>query len=78
MGVPIPEISKRIGHSSPKTTMDKYSHIFDINQEKSAMLLIDKKLLLEHSAANSFTLPIGSITIFALHSNAIKDSDNKC
>ena len=34
MGVPVSEISKRIGHSSPKTTMDTYSHIFDINQEK--------------------------------------------
>ena len=39
MGVPVPEISKRIGHSSPKTTMDTYSHIFDIDQEKSVNAL---------------------------------------
>lgn len=42
MGVPVPEISKRIGHSSQKTTMDTYSHIFDIDQEKSVNALNSK------------------------------------
>lgn len=38
-GVPIPEISKRIGHSTPKVTMDVYAHIFDNKQEASLSFL---------------------------------------
>lgn len=38
-GVPIPEISKRIGHSSPKVTMECYAHIFDKDQTKSLNVL---------------------------------------
>lgn len=38
-GVPIPEISKRIGHSSPRITMDTYSHIFDVKQSDSVNAL---------------------------------------
>lgn len=34
-GVPVPEISKRIGHSSPKVTMERYAHIFDNEQSAS-------------------------------------------
>lgn len=38
-GVPIPEIAKRLGHSSPKTTMSVYAHIFDNNQTASVNVL---------------------------------------
>ena len=38
-GVPVPEISKRCGHSSPKTTMEKYAHIFDNDQSKTLDVL---------------------------------------
>lgn len=38
-GVSVPEISRRIGHSSPKVTMDRYSHIFDNNQTDSLAVL---------------------------------------
>lgn len=38
-GVPIPEISKRLGHSSPKTTMEKYAHIFDVGQSATLNVL---------------------------------------
>jgi integrase len=38
-GVPIPEISKRIGHSSPAQTMRTYSHIFDNKQTASLNVL---------------------------------------
>lgn len=38
-GVPIPEISKRIGHSSPKITMETYAHIFDNKQNASVDFL---------------------------------------
>ena len=38
-GVPIPEISKRIGHSSPAQTMKTYSHIFDNKQSASLNVL---------------------------------------
>lgn len=38
-GVPIPEISKRIGHSSPKVTMECYAHVFDKDQTKSLNVL---------------------------------------
>lgn len=38
-GVPIPEISKRIGHSSPKVTMETYAHIFDNAQTASVDFL---------------------------------------
>lgn len=34
-GVPVPEISKRIGHSSPAQTMRTYSHMFDNKQSAS-------------------------------------------
>ena len=68
-------ISKDISHISKFIAFSKYE--FELSK-KTAMLLIDKKLLLEHSATDSFTLPIGSIAIFMLHSNAIKDSDSKC
>lgn len=38
-GVPIPEIAKRIGHTSPKITMEIYSHIFDVDQRQSINVL---------------------------------------
>ncbi len=38
-GVPIPEIAKRLGHSSPKTTMQAYAHIFDVGQNASLSVL---------------------------------------
>ncbi|MBR2677138.1 MAG: site-specific integrase [Solobacterium sp.] len=38
-GVPVPEISKRIGHSSPKVTMEVYAHIFDNAQSASLNFL---------------------------------------
>ena len=38
-GVPVAEISKRIGHSTPKTTMEVYSHIFDDKQDASLKYL---------------------------------------
>jgi integrase len=38
-GVPVPSISKRIGHSSPKVTMECYSHIFDKEEEKTLNFL---------------------------------------
>lgn len=38
-GVPVPEISKRIGHSSPKVTMEVYAHIFDNKQSASLNFL---------------------------------------
>lgn len=38
-GVPIPEIAKRLGHSSPRITMEKYSHIFDTGQSATLNLL---------------------------------------
>lgn len=34
-GVPVPEISKRIGHRTVKTTMEVYAHIFDNEQTAS-------------------------------------------
>ena len=37
--VPIPEISKRIGHSSPAQTMTTYAHIFDNNQSATLSVL---------------------------------------
>jgi len=37
--VPIPEISKRIGHSSPAQTMTTYAHIFDNNQSATLAVL---------------------------------------
>ena len=43
-GVPIPEISKRIGHSSPATTMRIYSHIFDNSQASSLRILNSLKI----------------------------------
>ena len=38
-GVPVPEISKRIGHASPKVTMERYAHIFDNKQSASLAAL---------------------------------------
>ena len=38
-GVPIPEIAKRLGHSSPRVTMEKYAHIFDTGQSATLNLL---------------------------------------
>lgn len=38
-GVPVPEISKRIGHATPKTTMEVYSHVFDNSQTASLKYL---------------------------------------
>ena len=38
-GVPVPEISKRLGHSSPKTTMERYAHIFDVGQSATLNVL---------------------------------------
>ena len=38
-GVPIPEISKRVGHSSSKVTMEAYAHIFDNSQSASLSFL---------------------------------------
>jgi len=43
-GVPVPEISKRIGHSSPAQTMRTYSHIFDNKQTASLNVLQNVKL----------------------------------
>ncbi len=43
-GVPVPEISHRIGHSSPAVTMRTYSHIFDNKQESSLAVLNRLKL----------------------------------
>lgn len=42
-GVPVPAISKRIGHSSPKVTMECYSHIFDKEEEKTLKFLNNLK-----------------------------------
>ncbi len=42
-GVPVPEISKRIGHSSPKITMEHYSHIFDKGQSRTVDFLNNLK-----------------------------------
>ena len=42
--VPIPEISKRIGHSSPAVTMRIYAHIFDNKQSQSLKILNSLKL----------------------------------
>jgi len=38
-GVPIPEISKRIGHTTPAVTMSIYAHIFDNSQTASVSYL---------------------------------------
>jgi integrase len=38
-GVPVPEISKRLGHSSSKTTMAIYAHIFDTHQTATLNVL---------------------------------------
>ena len=38
-GVPVPEISKRLGHSSSKTTMAIYAHIFDTQQTATLNVL---------------------------------------
>ena len=43
-GIPVPEISKRIGHSSPKVTMECYSHIFDDGQNKTKNFLNSLKI----------------------------------
>ena len=43
-GIPVPEISKRIGHSSPKVTMECYSHIFDDGQNKTKSFLNSLKI----------------------------------
>ncbi len=37
--VPVPEISKRIGHSSPAQTMQTYAHIFDNSQSATLAVL---------------------------------------
>jgi integrase len=42
-GVPVPEISKRIGHSSPAQTMRTYSHIFDNKQNATLNVLKNVK-----------------------------------
>ncbi len=38
-GVPVPEISKRVGHRSPMITMEIYAHIMDIQQHASVNAL---------------------------------------
>lgn len=43
-GVPVPEISHRIGHASPAVTMRTYSHIFDNTQTKSLKILNSLKI----------------------------------
>ena len=40
-GVPITTISKRLGHKSPKTTLDIYSHVYAETGEQVANLLQD-------------------------------------
>ena len=42
--VPVPEISKRIGHSSPAQTMRTYAHLFDRDQTASMTVLNGIKL----------------------------------
>lgn len=38
-GVPVPEVAKRLGHSSSKTTMEAYAHILDVDQSASLSAL---------------------------------------
>lgn len=40
-GVPIPAISKRLGHKSPKMTLDVYAHIYNATDESIASMIND-------------------------------------